>query len=48
MNFIKVLASVKCGKWFKHRIHYVKGFGYRCKYCDVTKQRARLSGGIRK
>lgn len=48
MDFLKMLASAKCGNWFKHRIHYVNGFGYRCKYCGITKQQARLNGGIKK
>lgn len=25
MEFLKTLASAKCGKWFKHRIHYLNG-----------------------
>ena len=48
MDFLKMLASAKCGKWFKHKIHYVNVFGYRFKYCGITKQQARLNGGIKK
>ena len=48
MDFLKMLASAKCGNWFKHKSHYVNGLGYRCKYCGVTKQQARLNGGIKK
>lgn len=37
INIFKILVSNKCGQWFRHRFHYVKGFGVRCKYCDRTK-----------
>ena len=38
---VKVLFSSKCGKWFKHKIIYKNGFGYRRKYCDRTKSSCR-------
>ncbi|MBC5624986.1 hypothetical protein H8S10_05890 [Clostridium sp. NSJ-49] len=43
-DFVKTLFSNKCGKWFKHKIVYKNGFGYRCKYCDKTKKRCRENG----
>ena len=37
INIFKILVSNKCGQWFRHRFHYVNGYGVRCKYCDRTK-----------
>ena len=37
INIFKILVSSKCGQWFRHRFHYVNGYGVRCKYCDRTK-----------
>ena len=25
INIFKILVSNKCGQWFRHRFHYVKG-----------------------
>lgn len=27
----------KCFLWFKHKIVYIKGHGWRCKYCGKSK-----------
>ena len=29
--------SKRCFLWFKHKIVYVNGHGYRCKYCGLPK-----------
>lgn len=38
---LQILKQAFNTKNHKHEIVYVKGFGYRCKWCNKTKQECR-------
>ena len=33
----------RCFLWVRHKIIYIKGFGYRCKHCGKTKSQLKMS-----
>jgi uncharacterized OB-fold protein len=38
-------AQKRCFLFFKHKIEWKKGFGFKCKRCGKTPQQIRLEGG---